>query len=339
MEDYHIKTILDSNYVNAKLEVNLEIDLQADADISLCLRDPAENNRIVCHSLFSPDSKQGKVSHALDISNPRKWTAETPHLYDLEISVAQRGSKDHLQTIHNRVGFRMVEIKGGLLTVNGTPLLLQGVNRHDHHARFGRAVPLSFIRDDLLLMKKNGINALRTSHYPPDPRMLDLCDEVGLWTMDEAVCILTGQCLFNLLSGHDQLTLLRILNAMVHLIFFSDDTVSSNVFLGFYDAIARPLDIPEEMDYEERKKLVFSKAAAYTSDNPAWKPQYVDRMAAVVHRDKNHPSVIIWSLGNEAFYGQNHAAMYEYARAVDPTRPVHYEGDAKAETADMFSYM
>ncbi|CAK1363958.1 unnamed protein product [Cercospora beticola] len=154
-------------------------------------------------------------------------------------------------------------------------------------------------KDANLHMKRHNINALRCSHYPPDPRMLDLCDELGLWVMDEAD-----------LECH-----------------------------GFYDAVARPLSIPEEMDYEERKKLAFPQAAAYTSDNPAWEAQYVERITAVVQRDKNHASVIMWSLGNEAFYGRNHQAMYDYARKADPSRPVHYEGDAHALSADVFSYM
>lgn len=93
------------------------------------------------------------------------------------------------------------------------------------------------------------------------------------------------------------------------------------------------------MDYEERKKLAFPQAAKFTSDNPAWKEAYLDRMRSVVQRDKNHTSVIMWSLGNEAFYGANHEAMYHYAKDFDPGRLVHYEGDAKAKTADMFSYM
>ncbi|OAF59216.1 hypothetical protein VC83_04201 [Pseudogymnoascus destructans] len=93
------------------------------------------------------------------------------------------------------------------------------------------------------------------------------------------------------------------------------------------------------MDYGERKKLAFPQAAAFTSDNNAWKDQYIDRMEQVLHRDKNHASIIIWSLGNEAFYGKNHQAMYDYAKRVDPGRLVHYEGDEDAQSADMFSYM
>jgi beta-galactosidase len=148
-------------------------------------------------------------------------------------------------------------------------------------------------------MKQHNINAVRCSHYPSHPTLYDLCDELGLWVIDEAD-----------LECH-----------------------------GFYEAVARPLNIPESMDYEERKRLTFPRAAKFTSDNEDWRPAYLDRMTQLIQRDKNHPSIVIWSLGNEAFYGRNHHAMYEYAKTTDPGRLVHYEGDAHALSADMFSYM
>lgn len=236
----------------------------------------------------------------LPVENPNKWSAETPYLYEIQLDLfVSENTAVPLQTIKHKIGFRTVEIKNGNITVNGIPILLRGVNRHDHHPRFGRAVPLSYIRDDLLLMKRHNINALRCAHYPCHPQLYDLCDELGLWVMDEAD-----------LECH-----------------------------GFYDAVARPLDIPESMDYEQRKLLAFGKAAEFTSNNEEWKDAYVDRMVQLVQRDKNHPSIIIWSLGNEAFYGQNLKAMYDYVKSVDPGRPVHYEGDAGAISADMYSYM
>jgi beta-galactosidase len=298
IEDFFVKTLLDDKYQDATLELTLDINLDLDAEITVSLKEHENSDKPLYHDRISVKSQKGKLSHSMAVADPKKWSAESPHLYHLEISLVD-GYKTVLHSVSQRVGFRQVEIRDGLLLVNGKRILLQGVNRHDHHNRFGRAVPLSYIRKDLLLMKAHNINALRCSHYPPDPRMLDLCDELGLWVMDEAD-----------LECH-----------------------------GFYDAVARPLDIPEEMDYEERKLLAFPQAAAYTSDNPRWQGQYVDRIESVVQRDKNHPSVIIWSLGNEAFYGQNHKAMYYAAKRIDDTRPIHYEGDAKALSADMFSYM
>lgn len=244
-------------------------------------------------------AQSSHIDLTLSVPTPIKWTAETPYLYQLEITLDTTDRSKRSHTIHQNVGFRSVRIEDGLIKVNGSPILLRGVNRHEHHPLLGRAVPLSYVKQDLLLMKQNNINALRCSHYPSHPRLYDLCDELGLWVMDEAD-----------LECH-----------------------------GFYDAVARPLDIPEEMDYEKRKLLAFPQAAEYTSNNESWRAAYLDRMAQVVQRDKNHPSVIIWSLGNEAFYGSNHKAMYEYAKAFDPGRPVHYEGDANAVSADMFSYM
>jgi beta-galactosidase len=187
-----------------------------------------------------------KLEFELAVPNVNKWTAETPYLYSVEMNLIS-GSRI-LSTVTQRVGFRTVELKDGHIAVNGKAIRLRGVNRHEHHPLLGRAVPLDFIKRDLLLMKAHNINALRCSHYPPHPRLFDLADELGLWVMDEAD-----------LECH-----------------------------GFYDAVARPLDIPEEMDYEERKKLTFPRAAKYTSDNPDWKDAYIDRMERMFHRDKNH---------------------------------------------------
>lgn len=237
-----------------------------------------------------------KIDVSLPVTSPKKWTAETPYLYSVTLTL-NASSKPY--TVTQRIGFRKVELINGLMTVNGVPIRLRGVNRHEHHPHFGRAVPLEFIERDLRLMKTHNVNALRCSHYPSHPKILDMADELGLWVMDEAD-----------LECH-----------------------------GFYDAVARPQDIPEHMDYEERKKFTFPQAAKFTTDNPSWKEAYLDRMRDLVQRDKNHASVIIWSLGNEAFYGQNHKAMYEYAKKVDPGRLVHYEGDVHAESADMYSYM
>jgi beta-galactosidase len=192
-----------------------------------------------------------------------------------------------------------VEIKDGLLKVNGKPILLRGVNRHDHHPKFGRAVPLDWMRNDLIQMKMYNINTVRCSHYPNRPELLSIADELGLYVMDEAD-----------LECH-----------------------------GFYDAVARSIDVPEHWNYEKRKELCFGKAAQYTSNNPSWQHAYVERARQLVYRDRNHPSVIIWSLGNEAFYGCNHQAMYDWIKKMDPSRPIHYEGDTEAKSADMFSYM
>lgn len=268
VDDVFIKTDLDEAYEDAVLALELRLALSEDARIKVVVKGPGNGKSImnVSHNVSA-----GTVNTQIEVSvqNPRKWTAETPELYDVDVFLVSHQEQKQLQHISQKVGFRKVEIKTGLICVNGRPILLRGVNRHDHHPKLGRAVPLEFMRRDLLLMKKHNINALRCSHYPSDPRLYSLCDELGFWVMAEAD-----------LECH-----------------------------GFYDAVARPLNIPEAMDYEERKKLAFPQAAEFTSNNPSWKLAYLDRIEQCVERDKNHPSVIIWSLGNEAFYGQNHQAM------------------------------
>lgn len=299
-----MRTELDRDYEFGAVLATLNVRATQEAAVSLTVKELSENGgTIIASKTISGFSGSSQVNIHVPVTRNevpklKKWTAETPYLYMVEIKISKEG-KSASHGVRQRIGFRKVEIKNGLLTVNGVPILLHGVNRHDHHPTRGRAVPVEFLRHDLLQMKAHNINALRCSHYPSHPAILDLCDELGLYVVDEAD-----------LEAH-----------------------------GFYDAVARPLDISEDMDYEERKKLTFAMAARYTSDNSDWKDVYVDRMTQLVQRDKNHPSVIIWSLGNEAFYGENHRAMYEYAKRVDPTRPIHYEGDIRAETADMYSYM
>ena len=222
-----------------------------------------------------PESKELQA-HAR-ISRPNKWTAERPYLYQLKISL--RRADEQVQMISHAVGFRQVEMKNGNLTVNGVPILFKGVNRHDHHPHHGRAISAVDVKADLLLMKRHNINAVRCSHYPSHPALVQLCDELGLWVIDEAD-----------LECH-----------------------------GFSMAGPNP--------------------QKWTSDNPEWQAAYLDRLKALVHRDKNHPSVIMWSLGNESFYGCNHKAMYDMAKVLDPTRPIHYEGDPEAKSADVISHM
>lgn len=298
IEDFFIRTELDEDYVNATLRISLKLAVLMDCDVDLQLRD-RNNQDVVASTQTSARRDQPHIDVDLAVQNPRKWTAETPELYCLNICLFLDKSDKPLQTVSHCVGFRCVELKNGNITVNGTPILFRGVNRHDHHSHFGRAVSREHLLHDLTLMKHHNINAVRCSHYPSHPSLYEICDELGLWVIDEAD-----------LECH-----------------------------GFYEAVARPLDIPESMDYEERKRQTFSQAAKFTSDNEEWRPAYIDRMTQLVQRDKNHPSIIIWSLGNEAFYGCNHRAMYEYAKAADPGRLVHYEGDAHALSTDMFSFM
>jgi beta-galactosidase len=299
IEDFTVRTELDEHYKNAQLKLDIQYDATAKTGVTIFLEKAGSKGSPVFEQQFELEAGSSKRDFSFDISDPLKWTAETPNLYDICITLDGDEKCSPPQVIHQEVGFRQVEIKNGNLTVNGKAIQLNGANRHDHHFKYGRAVPLDFIRRDLLLMKTHNINALRCSHYPSHPEIYSIANQLGLYVMDEAD-----------LECH-----------------------------GFYDAIARPLQIPESEPYEDRKKLTFPQSAKFTTDKQSWQGAYIERMKQMVYRDKNHPSIIFWSLGNEAFYGINHKAMYDWAKAYDPTRPIHYEGDVEALSADMFSYM
>ncbi|MFT4123428.1 MAG: glycoside hydrolase family 2 TIM barrel-domain containing protein [Microbacteriaceae bacterium] len=198
------------------------------------------------------------------------WSAESPTLYTLRVTTPG-------ESVELRIGFRTVDIVDGVFRVNGSPVRFRGVNRHEHHPRFGRHVPAAVLRQELLLMKRSNVNAIRTSHYPPDPAMLELADELGLWVLDEC-------------------------DVETH---------------GFGEAGWRRNPI----------------------DDPLWEPALRDRAARMVERDRNHPSVVLWSLGNEAGVGRNLAAMAEEIRRRDPSRPLHYEGDQSCAEVDLWSRM
>ncbi|MFI7701228.1 glycoside hydrolase family 2 TIM barrel-domain containing protein [Nonomuraea sp. NPDC049480] len=226
----------------------------------------AAGGRLSIPELGVADLEPG-VEVALDAE---PWTAETPRLYDAVVTFAE-------ETVRLRVGFRTVSIEDGVLLANGRPLLLKGVNRHEFHPERGRAVPYETMRADILLMKRHNVNAVRTSHYPPHPDFLDLCDELGLWVIDECD-----------LETH-----------------------------GF-----------GEVDWRGNP-----------TDDPRWADALLDRMRRMVERDKNHPSIIMWSLGNEAGVGRNLAVMAGWARERDPSRPLHYEGDRTCANTDVYSRM
>ncbi|CAM5683508.1 Beta-galactosidase [Streptomyces violarus] len=198
------------------------------------------------------------------------WTAETPKLYDGVL--ATEGERVPL-----RIGFRTVVLEDGLIKVNGRAVLFKGVNRHEWHPEQGRALDLETMREDVLLMKRHNLNAVRTSHYPPHPAFLDLCDEYGLWVIDECD-----------LETH-----------------------------GF-----------TEQDWRDNPV-----------DDERWTPALLDRAARMVERDKNHPSVVFWSLGNEAGTGRGLTAMAEWIHDRDPERLVHYEGDWNCRDTDVYSRM
>jgi len=195
---------------------------------------------------------------SFDLPGIQPWSAESPTRYRVTaelIDPAGAVTEVHAQL----VGFRHVEVRDRQLLVNGEPVWIFGVNRHDHHPVRGKAVTLADMRDDLLAMRRHNITAVRCAHYPNDPRFLDLCDEIGMYVVDEA-----------------------------------------NIESHAYNTSL--------------------------CDDARYRSTWQSRGARMVERDRNHPSVIMWSLGNEAGYGANHDALAGWIRRTDPSRPLHYEG-------------
>ncbi|WP_345713458.1 glycoside hydrolase family 2 TIM barrel-domain containing protein, partial [Kineococcus glutinatus] len=206
----------------------------------------------------------------VELAAVQPWSAEDPRRYAAEVATGSERVALH-------VGFRTVAITGGVFTVNGAPVKLRGVNRHEVDPDRGRAVTEADMLADVLLMKRHNVNAVRTSHYPPHPRFVELCDELGLWVVLECD-----------LETH-----------------------------GFVEVGWR----------------------GNPSDDPAWRPALLERMRRTVERDKNAPSVVLWSLGNESGHGRNLEAMAAWTRERDPSRPVHYEHDWDSPHVDVYSRM
>ncbi|MBM7570408.1 glycoside hydrolase family 2 TIM barrel-domain containing protein [Aquibacillus albus] len=267
--DFFVKTNLDSNYEHATLQLDTIIKNTLSMNLnkySLDIKLLDKQNNSIVEEKASIKEFDTKLSFSIPVKNPKKWTAETPYLYHLLLTLKNdRG--DIVEIVPAKVGFRSIELKDGLILINGIPVKFKGVNRHDHHPDLGRTVPVDWMIEDMKLMKQHNINAVRTSHYPNDPRFYKLCDEFGLYVIDE-----------------------------------SDLECHGFVFV----------DNPHQL-----------------SDDKDWQAAYIDRISRMVERDKNHPSIIMWSLGNESGYGQNHDAMYQWAKEKDPTRLVHYEGECR----------
>ena len=282
IRDFWADASLDDKYTDGKLTVTLDLKNAAPglaagpAVIDLKLFDASGKKAL--SKTANPLDMNGKDGGAaiLDtvLSAPKKWTAETPDLYTLVLTLKD-GTGKVLETAGCKVGFRKIEIKDGRLLVNGVPITLKGVNRHEHDPLTAHVIPEESMRKDLALMKQFNINAVRTCHYPNDPRWYELCDEYGIYLIDEA-------------------------NIESHGMGYGDKSLAKN---------------------------------------PAWGPAHMDRTVRMVERDKNHPSVIIWSLGNEAGDGINFEATAAWIHGRDKTRPVHYERAEHRSYVDIYSAM
>ncbi len=213
----------------------------------------------VPHRFATPYLFSGHTAWAsFELPGIDPWAAESPTRYRVTAELLDPAGA--VAEVHTQlVGFRSVEVRDRQLLVNGEPVWIFGVNRHDHHPIRGKAVTVDDMRDDLLAMRRHNITAVRCSHYPNDPRFLDLCDEIGMYVVDEA-----------------------------------------NIESHAYNTSL--------------------------CDDARYRSAWLSRGARMVERDRNHPSVIVWSLGNEAGYGANHDALAGWIRRIDPSRPLHYEG-------------
>ena len=284
IQDFQIDANLASNYRDGDLKASVWVLNNTAASVSgytvdLSLFDDkgAQIGSALHQSVTSipANGQESKVFFQTAVTAPALWSAEKPNLYTL-VLVLKDALGSIVQTESARIGFRKVELKKDgsgrtVFYVNNQPVKFKGVNRHEMDPDLGRVMTLERMEQDVLLMKRFNINALRTSHYPNDPRMYDLCDKYGIYVIDEA-------------------------NLETH---------------GARDAVPK------------------------SSDD--WRPAAVERMTTMVQRDKNHPSIVLWSLGNEAGNGNVFTSMRDFAHQADSTRPVHYEGDWA--NADVNSWM
>lgn len=273
--DFRVHADLDDEYRDAALSV----------DVKLLNYELAANGKLFVEAtLYDKDGQpvagtemrgeidlsgkgEGGVRLASKVDNPLKWSAEEPNLYKLVLKLSD-GEGKLLETAGSKVGFRKFEIKDGLMKINGQRILFKGVNRHEFSCHTGRFVSAEDMLTDVLLMKTHNINAVRTSHYPNHPLWYDLCDEYGLYVIDET-------------------------NLETH---------------GLWQYAQKEL------------------GETLPGSRPEWTDNVLDRCRSMFERDKNHPSILMWSLGNESFGGDNFIKMYDYFKEQDSSRIVHYEG-------------
>jgi beta-galactosidase len=280
LRDFEIKAGVTDDYKTGTFGFSAHLanrgDAEAAANVTVSLTGPDG-------PLFNAQPIPAKVSAKGDtvvsfavptIPGVKFWSAEVPNLYTYHIMLADASGKE-IASYQGKTGFRRNEIKNGQFLHNGQPILIKGVNRHDHNPRTGHYVTTDDIRADLLQMKRANINAVRTSHYPNDPALVELCDELGFYVIDEAN-----------IESHG---------------------------MGYG---------PESL-----------------AKNPAWFEAHLDRVKNMVERDKNHPCIIMWSLGNEAGDGENFVKCSQWVHERDPSRPVHYEQAGHKPHAALFSPM
>ena len=269
--DLRIEADLTDNFTNGALSVALDLANAKGKNVSLSLTDA--QGKVVA-STNAPAVAKGTQQFDFTIDKAHAWTAETPYLYTLSVNLTDKDGKA-LECIQQKVGFRNVEIKGGQFLVNGQPVLIKGANRHEMDPDGGYLVSVERMIEDIRIMKEHNINAVRTCHYPDDPRWYDLCDKYGLYVVAEANIESHGM-------GYGETTLARV-------------------------------PLYEQTHMERNKNNVFTF--------------------------KNHPSIVTWSMGNEAGHGVNFDKVYDWIKAYDTKRPVQYERAGTERATDIYCPM
>jgi len=279
--DYFVSTSLTNNYQDGVFSLDASIVKSLHIPSGLIYfnaklyDDPSKDPVVTIFDKIRPDTIFGnQYNYIIPLANVKKWSAEMPYLYTLVLTLTHEDQT--IEALSCKVGFRSSEIRKGQLLINGVPVLIKGVNRHEHDPVTGHVISEASMKKDIMMMKQNNINTVRTSHYPDDPRWYDLCDRYGLYLIDEAN-----------IESHG-------------------------------------------MGYDTNRTL---------GNNPLFMQAHLDRVEGMVERDKNHPSVIIWSMGNEAGDGVNFDTCFKWLHRRDPSRPVQYERAGIGRHTDIYCPM
>lgn len=284
IKDFWAKASLENGYKDGKLDVEVKMaTISGSSGHQLNVQLVDEKGAVVYDGIETVKVGKGNeptTRFTITLTNVKSWTAETPNLYTLLISSGK--NRKELTYVSSKIGFRTVELKNAQLMVNGRPIYIRGVNRHEHHPKYGHYVPREIVERDIELMKKLNINAIRTCHYPADPYLYELCDRYGLYICDEA-------------------------NIESH---------------GLGAALQAPYDFKKHI-----------------ADDSKWEKMHHDRIFRMFERDKNHPSVIVWSLGNECGDGRIFKNGYHRLKEIDSTRLVQFEQAGTQAHTDIYCPM
>jgi len=279
IRDFWARPELDDQYTDATFKLDVELSnltgkSTGKHSVTVELMDGKTKIAQSTKEVDASNNKKIPVYLETAVKNPKKWTAETPDLYTMLITLKDAKGQVIEVTTH-KIGFRKVEIKGGQLLVNGRAIYIKGTNRHEHDMISGHYIPKEVMLQDIRMFKEFNINTVRTSHYPNDPYWYELCDQYGIYVIDEAN-----------IESHG---------------------------MGY--------------------------GAESLAKDTAWGPMHMERTVRMVERDKNHASVIIWSLGNEAGDGINFEKTSAWIHSRDKSRPVHYERAGEQAHTDIICPM